>query len=166
MEINFKKDTEIDAGNLDIEYVNAARIASEYAEMLADAKDRQRRSEQKLKIIKSELTLKIKDEDPKATAPIIEATYRTNKEHIAEKKVWLDASYDVDMLYAAVQKLNDKKESLAELAKLEARGYYTSGDGISREMPQMNKERIHEIQCSKEHQEVVEKMQERSRRTR
>jgi len=164
MNINFKKDTEIDAGNLDQEWVNLSRVAAEYSEMLVDANDLVRRSEQRLKILRSEITLKIKDLDPKATAPIIESTYRTNKEHIAEKEIWMDAARDAEMLQHACNKLNDKKKALEELCKLEARNYFTGSD-IPRSMPTMNRERIQEIQ-NKDSQGVANKIQERmSRRT-
>ena len=163
--MDFKKDVEIDPGALDVEWIRHPALYAKYAELAADANDTLKRAEQGLKVLRSELSLEIKERDSKATAAMIEAEYRCNKEHIQAKEDYFKAAYDAEMLQNALFALNAKKAALENLVKLHAANYF-AGPTEPRNLLDEYRERMRDRQDDSQH-EVAEKMQARmSRRTR
>lgn len=131
--MNFEKDLQIDADNLDVEFLRQPSLYMQYAEALAEANERLHKADQKIKVVRSELTLQAarnpeilevkKGKSVSPTANNVEAYYRTHKNHIEAKEEWLSASKQVEMLQNAVIAFNQRKTSLEQLARLTIAGY-------------------------------------------
>lgn len=133
MSLNFERDLKIDPDRLDHEFLNQPRLYLQYAEALAEANERLRRADQKVKVVRSELILTaVRDPEvlevrgSKSVSPTagnIEAYYRTHPDHIEAKEEWLAASKEVEMLQSAVSAFSQRKMSLEQLARLTVAGY-------------------------------------------
>ncbi len=125
-ELDYEKDTSIDMLALDLEFVQQPGLMRKYGKELAQAEKKVKRVHERLKTCRSELVHECKENNPKASAPIMEAYYRTNDEHKEAKQEWIDAEYDRDILQVAVNSIHQKRASLEGLVKLMGQQYFAT----------------------------------------
>jgi len=123
-ERNYEQDISIDVNSLDLEWNQQAFIFGYYSKQLAKAIRNVNRVWEKLKIRRSELIQECRENDPKASAPVMEAYYRTNEDHQKLKQDLFDAEYERDILQNAVYALNHKKAALEKLVILHGQSYF------------------------------------------
>lgn len=132
-EFDYEKDLEIDPDFLDAEWLNHPKLFMKYAKESARANAAAKLAEEKVKIIRSELSRDATD-DPdrclgkgvKPTVTAIESYYRGQGEHKKAKKEWVDACYYADLLAGAVSAFQARKLALENLVKLHGQNYFAS----------------------------------------
>jgi len=130
-ELDYEHDIRIDENALDIEWLEQASLAYNYGKHYAECKRRFFEAEERVKIIRSELT-KATNEDPEGTCgkakPIaadVEAYYRMHPSHIKAKNEWIQAQYEMDMAEVAKNEIGfTRKTALENLAKLLGMNYF------------------------------------------
>jgi hypothetical protein len=125
-EYNIDEDMAIDKHRLDEEWVNHPRIYMKYVRLVAEAKKEVSQCHERVKVMRSRLVKKCKEEDPKATGPQIEAYYRTNKLHMNAKKRMIEAEYNYDILSQTIYLLGQRKAGLQDLVSLWFGEYFSS----------------------------------------
>ena len=129
-------DLEIDPDALDVECLRHSTLAGRYSRMQADADEKVRRYEERVKVVRSELILKANEDPDKtlgkgisATAPRVEAYYRTHPDHIKVKRILNKAQHEADILRGVVFALVGKKEMLDVLSRLAQIEYFDTPSG-------------------------------------
>ena len=171
-EFDFKKDTSINPGELDIEWLRQADLYRKYSGALTDANDRVRKAEQQEKFIRSKLSLEaVRDPDVmktrgsnnvSATAANVEAYYRTHPDHVAVKEELLAAMKEAEALQNAVYAITQKKTALENLVRLQMGGYF-AGPTAPRDLAQEWSMSVAERK-EHQHEETVQKMRTRRQR--
>lgn len=144
MELNYEKDMYIDESQLEQEWLNQAALAIKYGKYFAECKKVVTLAEEKVKLVRSELTSKIiadprkyvKNLDPgkSPTGPVIEATYRNHKKHIKAKEAWAKAMYELDLAEIAYKEISfTRKTALENLVKLHGQNYF-AGPKVPRDI--------------------------------
>lgn len=128
-DFDYELDTAIDKNHLDKELQFQPSLFMKYAKLQKKAKKVFDLQWEKVKTIRSKIIKEIKEENPKATAQLVEAEYRTNEEYIEEKKAAIEAEYSYNILDAATLSLHQRKASLQDLVKLYLNEYWA--DGVS-----------------------------------
>lgn len=163
-ELNYEADLEIDPDNLDLEWLRQPDLFRRYSEESEFATTKVRRTHENLKTIRSELVLEVTN-DPdlagvsKATAPVIEAYYRTHKKYVKAKQNWMDAEEEAGLLRVAVFAFNQRKSALENLVKLNGQNYFASPS-----IPQELGEKLRENQKKEGKKDIKKKMTGRKRR--
>lgn len=127
-DLDFDRDFTIDKQNLDLELSELPGIQAKYNKGLAVLKQSKARLHEQVKTLRSELTQKCKEADKKATAPMIEAYYRTDegfKELNAELKkteAWIET------MESFVYNLQGKRKDLNLLVNLYGQEYFSQMD--------------------------------------
>jgi len=130
--MNYQKDIVIDEEALDVEWLDQAELAIKWGKYWSRCKEEFTRSEENVKLVRSELIAKVND-DPdkylgigiKPTVANVEAFFRNNKRHIAAKEQWI----------LAMTKMNDaeiikneisftRKAALENLVQLHGQNYF------------------------------------------
>jgi len=152
VELNYENDLKIDADALDVEWVRQPEIARRYIKHAAWSRRRERKAEEQMKIIRSELVRKAND-DPKGctgkdkpTTLDIEAFYRTHPDHILAKQNWIDAAYEADYADMARQEISwGRKAALENLVVLHGANYFAGPSAprnLSKEWEQKRRQEI------------------------
>jgi len=145
---NYKKDMAIDDTALDIEWLEQAELATKWGIEWVNAKDELARAEENVKITRAELVQKA-NADPdrylgdgvKATAPNIEAYYRTHKLHKAAKERWLTALKQVGVLEVVKNEISfTRKAALENMVQLHGQSYF-AGPKMPRDLHTERKDR-------------------------
>lgn len=128
-EFDYESDIAIDEDDLFNEWLAHPNLAFKYGKALAKAKKEHSNAWEDLKVARSEIIKDYKEDNPKATGPMIEAHYRTHNYHIDAKSVLIEAEYKVNLLQTASDNFNyQRKEALKNLVKLRGQDYYSSED--------------------------------------
>jgi hypothetical protein len=125
-EYNFENDLAIDPHQLDEEWLEQPGKYMKYSELLADAERHMKKCHEKVKVIRSQLIRECKENNPKATAQIIEGYYREHKDHKTAKEEMIDAEYQVSMLTNAVYAFTHRRKSLENLVQLYTSNYFSA----------------------------------------
>ena len=129
-ERNFKEDMAVDKNRLDEEWERQPMLYSEYTDMAAHANRKLARAAEKVKVVRSRLTLEalsgeIESLGKKPTGPATEAYYRNHEDHKKAKEEHLACIYDADQMNNALFALNHRKAALENLVKLQLNNYYS-----------------------------------------
>jgi len=159
--MNYENDITINPDELDVEWLRQSFLVGKYGKELADAEERTRRAEEKVKVIRSEIILEVnKNGIPgggeKTTAQTIEAYYRTHEDYIDAKKDLSDALHNQQIIQVAVSSLHQKRAALENLVKLLTADYF-SGPTNPRNLNLENEKR-------KRKEEASDKIMQKSRR--
>jgi len=105
---DYKQDIVINASALETEWLRQPGLYLKYAELLADARRQAKKAAERVKVCRSELVERAQGNpqgclnSEKATSQLIEAYYRTHKDHKEAKTKLVDAEYEADIYDAAV----------------------------------------------------------------
>ena len=131
MAIDYAKDSKINVDALDIEVATQAEKEEKYIDQVRKLKTRSHRLEEELKTLRSELILRV-NQNPqkylgvdKATGPLIEAYYRTNKKYQKLKMAMIEAQDAA----AVAEDMKDlfhftRTKALDELVQLHGQNYF------------------------------------------
>lgn len=126
MSENYKKDLEIDQGNLDIEWKKQAALFGEWGEKAAEANYQKDKKKEQLDLIKAQLDTeyrkKLKDEKPKE-AEILSKVLQ-DKKYIDASEQYLKAYKTAKVLEVATRSFEHRKRALEYLTKLFLNNYY------------------------------------------
>lgn len=128
MKLNFEKDLQIDADNLDVEFLRQPSLYMQYAEESANAKDRLSRAKETLEVVRAETDFKVRDNPAafgvlKITEDAISAAILRSDEYKKANENYLSAKHAADLFQAAVIAMDQRKTSLEQLARLTIAGY-------------------------------------------
>ena len=145
------EELEVDFDQLDVEWGKQNSILDKYLKASAYCEKLVRKSQEKIKFLRSELTLKCLN-DPegclgkgqKATASAVEAYYRTRPEYLAVKEDWIEAQYICDLVNGQKSKAYNRKSILEEATKLSLAGWFSAPL-----VPRPLKELVQEIENQK-----------------
>lgn len=140
--LNYEDDIRIDETALDVEWLEQAELAMKYARNFAQAKRRLINAEEKIKLIRAELTaeanknpIKCCNKD-KPNAADIEAYYRNHRRHKEAKEEWVKLQYELDIAEAAKNEIGyTRKAALENLVRLHGQQYF-AGPRIPRDISQ------------------------------
>lgn len=136
-------DFEINLNALHEEWVKQPRLYREWAEKSATARYEVDKCRDELKIIESELALKVRN-DPnhygleKATEDAIKQTVAVHKDRKAVARRFNDLHHELEVIEVAVSSLDHKKKALENLVQLRLASYFSdpqtpkgeSGNGV------------------------------------
>lgn len=150
--LDYAADIRIDETALDVEWLEQSALAMKYGKHFAKCQDRKRKAEENIKIIRAELTAKAnKNPDKwlgvgvKPTAPVVEAFYRTQQEHLDAKEEWLEACLECDMAEVAKNEISfTRKAALEHLVRLHAANYF-AGPNLPRNIEEERQKREQNI---------------------
>ncbi|MFW6272182.1 MAG: hypothetical protein ACOC2U_00165 [bacterium] len=156
---SYVKDMYIDDTALDVEWTEQAELATEWGEKWVEAQDVFLRADENVKIVRSELILKINKnpekylgEGIKPTDAKIEAAYRVHPKHKEAKEQWLNAKKELADLEVAKNEIAfTRKSALENLVTLHGQGYF-AGPSMPRDL---NKERRNRKVSRKENNKKV-----------
>lgn len=139
--MNFEKDILIDEGALEVEWVNQPALAMSYGVELAKAFRTFQKAEERVKLVKAELTNMLLDDpseylepDQKPTGPVIEAFYRNHERHKEAKEEWVQAQYDLKIAEIAQKEISTtRKAALQNLVTLHGQNYF-AGPSMPRDI--------------------------------
>ena len=124
---------EIDFSQLDVEWGKQNSVLDKYLKASAYCEKLVRKAEEKIKFLRSTLTLEVSKtpeeclgKGQKATGAIIEAYYRTNPNYIAAKDEWIEAEYICNLVNGQKSKAYNRKTILEEAAKLSLMGWFAA----------------------------------------
>lgn len=127
---NFEHDVAINVHKLDRCWLEQPTLMMRYGELQADADRVAKRAKEKVKTIRSEITLvAARDGIPgvdKPTGGVIEAHYRDNEEYKEAKSEMIDAEHTASILKHAVDALRNRRDALSNLVTLLLAGYFSS----------------------------------------
>lgn len=123
-DFDYELDTAIDKHHLDKELEVQHSLFMKYSKLSKKAKEIFDDKWEAVKKIRSKIIKEIKEDDPKATAQLIEAGYRTDERHIEAKGEMIEAEYQYGILDGAVMSLHQRKASLQGLIKLYLNEYW------------------------------------------
>lgn len=146
MDLNYKEDLYIDEANLDVEYLEAGTLTAKYGEYLAQCRDKQKRADQNVKLIRSELIDKANRKPmrylklAKPTIDTVNAFYRNNKRHQQAKEELMDAEFELEMAQIAFDEIKGRKHAIRGLAELYAANYF-AGPAVAIDLTEKRIER-------------------------
>lgn len=169
MERNYEEDLSINPEQLDIEWLDQPRRFMHYAKLSAEANQTLRKAEEKVKVVRSELSLEVSKNGQeliskaKPTAGDIEAYYRTHADHIAAKAEHEEAQFEVEMLTNAVHAFHQRKMALENLVRLHGQQYF-SGPSEPHDLPAKYQEHRRETVREIQREKTAEKIRPQRRR--
>lgn len=155
----FDKDTHIDESALDVELLQQPELVKRYGLKLAEAKLNFELKREALDLTRAELDKKIRSNPDKfgitkITETVIMNTILEQEEYTETNKRYLKARFDVDANKVAMDAIQAKGESLANLVRLHGQQYF-AGPTIPRNLKEereRGQERSNEtIQIRKSH---------------
>lgn len=159
-ERDYIEDLKINPDALDVESVEQASLCQTYVKLAADAKRVAKRAHEKLKVIKSQIILKV-NKDPetylgkgvKVSDVKVEAFYRCDRDYKQAKDEWIDAEYKASILEGAAWNFKDRKDLIDFLIVLEGRSYF-KGPSIPRDLSEEVKQHYAKRQQELEEQSI------------
>jgi hypothetical protein len=156
-DMSYIQDIYIDDTALDVEWTEQAELAIKWGLLWSEAKDAATKAEEYVKIVRSELILKINKnperylgEGVKLTDPKVEAAYRTHPKHKRAKEKWMRAVKRVQDLEIAKNEISfTRKSALENLVTLHGQSYF-AGPSVPRDL---RKERRSREKTRKENNE-------------
>ncbi len=151
-DLDFEMDFIIDKRNLEMELVVLPETQKKYSMGLALLRNEKKELHEQVKVLRSELSQECKENNSKATAPQVEAYYRTN-EGFKELNLQLKTKeVQIETMQQYIWDLSAKRKSLDLLVKLYGCNYWNEMDAprpIGRQMEE-KRERFNE--SYREHQ--------------
>lgn len=131
MELDYSKDSLIDVNSLDIEWLNQPELERKYIQKAAELKKEAKLAHENLKTVRSEL-IRDAHADPekccgvkKATAPQVEAYYRTHEDYIDAKREQIDTEDAAEVANNMKDLIHfTRAKALEELVNLHGQGYF------------------------------------------
>ena len=140
--MNLEEDLKIDPEALDVELMRQPLLEARYGKQAAQAEDRARRADEKVKVVRSGLIKQILEEnDKKPSDTVIEAIYRTHPDHQQAKAEWLDAKEEADACQQAMWAAKGRGDKVEGLIKLFLAQYFI-GPTVPRDLPAEWKNRV------------------------
>ena len=170
-ERDYAEDLRINEAQLDVEWLEQPIKFMEYSRLSAEADAAVRKAEEKIKTIRSELSLAVSGNGQeligkaKPTAGDVEAYYRTNAEYIAAKEEHAALMFEAEMLKNAVFAFHQRKSALENLTRLHGQNYF-AGPSVPRELGEAYKEHVRETVKDTEKDAAKQETRKRTRRTR
>jgi len=145
MKLDYSKDSKIDINALDLEWAYQSELEEKYIRQCAELKkeviactENEKIAHEELKTKRSELILHAHNnaqelfDKPKATAPEVEAYYRTHEEYKEVKQDWIDSETELleaESAHRTAENMKDlihftKTKALEELVNLHGQGYF------------------------------------------
>ena len=121
MVFDYDKDTAIDPDDLVEEWLGLSNMFFNYNKALAKAEKKVKEVWEDLKVARSQLVKKAKEENSKMTGPEIEAYYRDHDDHKQAKQNLFDAEYERDLVKSAIGAFYRKETGMLEVGKLVGR---------------------------------------------
>ena len=118
MAFDYDKDTSIDPDDLVEEWLGLSSMFFNYNKELAKAEKKVKEVWEVLKVTRSQLVKKAKEENPKMTGPEIEAYYRDHDDHKKAKQDFFQAEYERDLVKSAIGSFYRKETAMLEVGKL------------------------------------------------
>lgn len=126
-ERDYERDSSIDPDALDVEWMQQANLAYIYGKAKAEAKKAMDLAWEHVKVTRSRLIKIKKEDDPKATGPIVEAYYRDHPDHKKAKQDFIDAEYEYNMADVAAGVISyQKRTALEQAVKLAYINYFAT----------------------------------------
>ena len=152
IKLNFEQDRKLDPNALDVEWMEQAGLAKAYGDYYNECQARKREAEEEIKVVRARLTLKANKypdkylgQGVKPTAPVVEAFYRTHKDHIAAKDEWLAACEECDAAEIAKWEISStRKTALENLVQLYQSNYF-AGPNMPRNLAEELEKRNAEV---------------------
>jgi len=168
-EFDIDEELDIDPNALDVELLRQPTLFGFYGKLEAKAKKERDDTWEDLKVTRSRL-IKEAWENPsvlpggKANAQVVEAYYRDHKDHIAGKKAFNEAEYNLNLIGVAVAKVRERRYSMIEMVRQMGMEYF-SGPDIPRNLGEEYQAYM-ENRSSKTRDKVKERMNNSRKRTR
>lgn len=130
-EVNYLVDIEIDPTALDVEWIEQPTLAFRYAKLSAEMKQIMDLAKEELDLVKADLDQAIRS-DPqgfgvaKITESVVSNAILTQDEYKEANNRYIEARYDFNIANAAVEAINQKKNALENLVKLNGQAYFAS----------------------------------------
>lgn len=127
------EELEIDFQQLDVEWGRQNHLLDKYLRASAYCEKLAQKAHERVKQIRSELILNV-TKDPesclgpklKATAPSIEAYYRTNEDYLEAKEEMVEMEYLRNLIDGQKSKAYGRRKTLEEAGKLSLMGWFSS----------------------------------------
>lgn len=151
--MDYENDMDIDADQLDVEWLEQANLAFKYGRHWADCRAELLRTEENIKLVRSEIIKQV-NQDPerylgegvKPTAPVVEAFYRNARRHQKAKKEWVDAQFEANVAEIAYKEISyTRKMALENLVKLHGQSYF-AGPAVPHDISELKEKRKEAIQ--------------------
>ena len=139
MKLDYENDMKIDPSALDVEWLGQAALATKYNSYFAECKTAVMRADEKVKYVRSVLIDKVVNHPnlagvEKATAPTIEAYYRTHKKYLKAKEKWMDATEELSNAEFVKNEISfTRKAALENLVQLHGQNYF-AGPSVPRNL--------------------------------
>lgn len=138
---SYERDMSIDVTALDVEWTEQAELAMKYGRLWAEAQDATSRAEEKVKYVRSKLTMEVIKKPAKCLGVGIaysdakaEAYYRTHPEYIEAKDEWLDCLNNLNTILVAKSEISfTRKSALENLVVLHGQNYF-AGPNVPRDL--------------------------------
>ena len=139
--MDYENDIKIDENALDVEWLDQASLAMKYGRHWAECQQKFQRTEEKIKLVRSELIAEVNSnpektlgEGIKPTGPNIESFYRNHIDHIKAKEDWVEAQYQLNVADIAKWEISHtRKIALENLVKLHGQNYF-AGPSVPRDL--------------------------------
>ncbi len=146
--VDYKKDIQIDDTALDLEWEDQPELAIKYGEYWSQCQEEFTKAEELVKLVRSELTLKVHKnptktlgEGMKVTDKTVEAYYRTHKKHIKAKEKWVEAMSKMNNADIVKKEISyTRKAALQGLTDLYQANYF-AGPSTPRNLKKERKKR-------------------------
>lgn len=163
--MNYLNEIEIDDTALDVEWFEQPKLATKWGRILNEAEDELARAEENVKVVRSELILRI-NQNPekylgvgvKPSDPKVEAAYRKHPKHKKAKERWLKALKKKNDIEIAAREIRYTRKQALENAVQLYLGNYFAGPKVPRNL---NKEIKNWKQKKKEEKEERQELYKR-----
>ena len=168
---NYEEDLKINESQLDVEWLEQPVKFMQYSTLSAEANAALRQAEEKIKTVRSELSLYVMANGQeligkaKPTAGDVEAYYRTHADYLEAKKQQADLAFEAEMLANAVYAMHQRKTALENLTRLHGQNYF-AGPSEPRELGEAYKEQHRESIKDAAKETTKQEVRRRTRRTR
>ena len=122
-DFDYEEDLAIDPDALDVEWLDHPARFMRYAEACAKAKKKLDESHERVKVVRSKLVKRIKEQEG-GTAQEIEAKYRNSPRHKKAKQAMINAEYQFNVLSNAVSAMHARRSALENLVRLHGQSYF------------------------------------------
>jgi len=136
--MDYAKDIEIDQDALDVEWLEQPKKMFKYARLYADAKRKVDYAKEKIEVVKAQLDKEMrKDPDKfeleKTTDAVVANAIVRSQRYIDANGEYIEAKFDADLIRAALQGMEQRKDALENLVRLFGQQYF-AGPSVPRDL--------------------------------
>jgi hypothetical protein len=150
-ELNFENDLSIDKYKLDEECVTHSALYYRYSELAANAKNQVGVLSDNLKLIMSEVNIKIRNrfikEETKFTEAVINAEVEKEKTVLEAREELRQAELNLARLQAGVSAFEHRKSQLDNLVKLYCAGYFSTPANSGKQRETVNEQASRDVRA-------------------